>query len=56
MGQLNGEFISYYKDGVVKHKGSWNNGRRNDKFEWFYENGQLNEQVTYKDGKLDWSN
>ena len=36
--------------------GEWKNGKKNDIFEWYYENGQLIEQVTYKDGIIDWIN
>ena len=36
--------------------GNWKNGKKNDIFKWYYENGQLIEQVTYKDGIIDWVN
>ena len=32
------------------------NGKKNNTFRWYYENVQLFEQVTYKDGLVDWAN
>ena len=49
----NGLHESFYKNGQLKFRGNYNNGKRDDLWEEFHENGNLHQKGNYKDGKRD---
>ena len=48
MNQRNGACIYYWKNGKVKSKVHYKNGRMNGLFQSFYENGDLEEEGNYQ--------
>ncbi len=52
-GEIDGESISYYKNGEVESKGSYFNKRRNGYWEFYWYTGQLQSCGNYKEGKHD---
>ena len=43
----------YDRDGKIVAEGEYKEGRKwNGKFVWCYENGQIKEEINYKDGEL----
>ncbi|MBN2524099.1 MAG: toxin-antitoxin system YwqK family antitoxin [Bacteroidales bacterium] len=51
-GKLDGEFITYYKDGSINRKGEFIDGRYNGKWEQWAENGKKLYEVHYKNDSL----
>lgn len=49
----NGEYIKYYKNGVVQMRGMMKEGQRDGVWKSFYENGAPWSETTFKDGKKD---
>ena len=48
-----GELFANYKNGQLKYKGSYKDGKWDGIHEKYYENGQLESKENYKDGKKD---
>ena len=48
----NGKYIEYYKNGQIKVKGSYKEGKRDGEFKAFLKNGKSAGSVFYKDGKI----
>ena len=48
-----GEIFENYKNGQLKGKNYWEDGKRDGLEEVYYENGQLKVKKNYKDGKRD---
>jgi antitoxin component YwqK of YwqJK toxin-antitoxin module len=46
-GRIAGEWISYYSNGKIAEKGSYNNGNRTGVWEYYLDNGWLNKKVEY---------
>jgi antitoxin component YwqK of YwqJK toxin-antitoxin module len=51
-GILDGEHISYFQNGQIKRKGSYNNGQLNGKWTNYNEDGKLVFEVEYKNDTL----
>ena len=51
-GKLQGEAISYYHNGTILRKGSYNKGEFDGKWEAWYENGSKKFEITYSAGML----
>ena len=47
----NGQYEIYHKNGQLKEKSTYKDGKLNGPFESYHKNGQLKEKSTYKDGK-----
>lgn len=52
-GEVDGESISYYKDGQLEAKGNYINGLRDGFWEFYWYTGQLRSKGNYKRGKFD---
>lgn len=52
-GEVDGESITYYKDGKLESKGNYLNGERNGYWELYWYTGQLKMKGNYKNGKFD---
>ena len=50
---FNGKSFSKYKNGQLKHKYNWKNGKSDGLFKEWYQNGQLSYKYNWKNGKLD---
>lgn len=46
----NGEYIQYYKNGVIKMRGMMKDGKRDGLWKSFYDNGLPWSETTFKDG------
>ena len=42
----------YHKNGQLRRKGHYKDGKPNGLWEWYHKNGQLDRKGHYKDGKL----
>lgn len=49
----NGEYIQYYKNGVIKMRGMMKDGKRDGLWKSFYENGSPWSETTFKNGMKD---
>jgi antitoxin component YwqK of YwqJK toxin-antitoxin module len=49
----NGEYIQYYKNGVIKMRGIMKDGKRDGLWKSFYENGSPWSETTFRDGLKD---
>ena len=47
----NSEVVNYYDNGFVKEKGKYLNGLKEDKWEYFYEDGELIQREYWSNGK-----
>lgn len=47
----NGEYVQFYKNGVIKMRGMMKDGKRDGLWKSFYENGSPWSETTFKDGK-----
>ena len=47
-----GEHIGWHKNGQLKEKGNYIDGKRDGFWQSYHENGQTNFRANYKDGKL----
>jgi len=56
-GEVDGESVSYYKDGQLESKGNYANGKRSGYWELYWYTGKLRSKGNYKKGKFDgeWS-
>ncbi|MES2139003.1 MAG: hypothetical protein V4511_04805 [Bacteroidota bacterium] len=52
-GEIDGESISYYKNGQLESKGNYFNKERHGNWEFYWYTGQLQSKGTYKEGKYD---
>lgn len=52
-GELDGESISYYKNGQLESKGNYVNKLRTGNWEFYWYTGQLQSKGSYKEGKCD---
>lgn len=53
LGNITGEYITYYENGNIEEKGSFDNGLKKGKWITYYENGQINKKDSYNEnGKL----
>lgn len=52
-GELDGESISYYKNGQLESKGNYINKLRTGNWEFYWYTGQLQSKGSYKEGKFD---
>ena len=53
-GYYEGDNSTYYSNGKLKSKGYWINGKKDDLWAWYHKNGQLEEEVSYRDGEISW--
>ena len=53
-GHYEGDNITYHNNGNIKSKGYWTNGKKHNAWAWYHQNGQLQEEVSYKDGEINW--
>lgn len=54
-GLREGEWFSYYKDGQLRNRSNWLDGRKDGKWISYHENGQRREKGSYKTGlKFGW--
>ncbi|MEX1002318.1 MAG: toxin-antitoxin system YwqK family antitoxin [Crocinitomicaceae bacterium] len=51
-GIFTGEWTTYYGNGVIKSKGSYENGRKNGKWIFYYPNGKKEQEGRFKDDVL----
>lgn len=49
----NGEYVSYYKNGVIEMRGTMKDGKRDGLWKSYYEDGSAWSETIYKEGKKD---
>jgi len=55
-GKIDGEHISYFKNGHIKSKRNYKDGKQNGRTSLYFENGQIEKDLNFKDGELDGEN
>ena len=46
--------ITYHPNGEIKSNGFWANGKKHNIWAWYHKNGQLHEELSFKDGEISW--